>query len=121
MELKSCEEELINRIRQIVRLPIDVENYLRSESRMVFFVHQMLSTINDRLRRIEGLLCVIDLHRWKDAEVPEMEDLEIFVKVKVENYDLLLKLWEIVDEYAYEGIPSEISEKIVIIFEMVKV
>lgn len=111
-------ETTITQIKEKVReFPLDVENFLRVNKILIPFLNEILSTINHRLTVTGGLPSGFVLRKWSDIEVPEMENIEVIVKVGVKDYSLLLKLWEMVDKEVYQELPTEISEKIVTIFE----
>lgn len=108
----------IEEIKQTVgEIPLDVEKFLRMDIQTTYFLDQILSTMQDRLRVIGGLPCVFSLRKWQDVEVTEMKDIEVLVKLAIKDYDKLLKIWEMIDEDVYQNVPPEVSEKIVVIFE----
>lgn len=112
-------EVLIDEIKEVVEeLPIDVENFLRTNEMLISFVNEMLSTIYQRLRVTGGLPCSFVLSKWTDIEVPGMDCVEIVAKIAARDYNQLLAIWEMIDNEVYRDISSAISEKIVFTCEL---
>jgi hypothetical protein len=111
-------EAFITQIKEkVCELPTNAEMFLRANEMLVPYLNGILSTINERLALTEKTFSGIILRKWSDIEIPDMENIEIIVKVEEKEYSMLLKLWEEIDQEIYQKTPLEISEKLVIIFE----
>lgn len=118
LEALNTETSIAQLKEKVWKFPLDVENFLRNNKILIPFLNEILSTLHHRLTVTGGVLSGFILQKWSDIEVPEMEDVEVIVKVGVKDYDVLLNLWEMIDKEVYQELPPEISEKLVVSFEI---
>jgi hypothetical protein len=111
-------ENLIDKIRNRVwDFPLDVEYFLRSNEALLPFLNTVLSMLDERLSLVDRVFSGVLLSRWSDMEVPEMENIEIVIKVGLSDYSALLSLWKAIDEELCKRIPLEALERLVVSVE----
>lgn len=97
-------------------ISIEAESFLRRKPEIAIDVGKILEYVQHFLPSIDVSYSMAS-DFWQDVELPDFEVLEIVIKVNVQDYSQLQKLWKVVDERLYETLGSSAKNKIAILLE----
>ena len=118
LEIKNI-DFLIERIKQrLEKLPNEIEKILRSDGTITAYLDYIMSRVHEGIAITGGLPFRFEIDKWADIEAPDVEYLEVEVRIAVKDYDQLLRIWETLENEIYRNIPPGISQKLVLTFDM---
>ena len=116
--LQSQIERDMQCIKERVRdLSLDTETFLRVNNQLLAFVKRSFDTIESQIRKTVEPIFSFSLSKYTDKEMPEMEELQLTVRIEVDNHKTLMSLWENSDKELFAQANKEIKSKLNTNFE----